>query len=69
MLVVCPPPQLVKGDGSLDLDQEFGLKWVDLEEFLSSRETFPSYSDGILICLIVCLLVYTFLLVMVRLGS
>jgi len=26
MLVVCPPLQLVKVDGSLDLNQEFGLK-------------------------------------------
>jgi len=53
MLAVCPPPQFVKVDGSLYLDQEFRLEWVDLEEFLSSRETFPNYSDGTLVCLIV----------------
>ena len=38
MLVVCSP-HLVKVDGSLDPDQDFELKWGDLEEFLSSRET------------------------------
>ena len=35
MLVVCPPPQLVKVDGSLELNQEFGLKWVDIGQVQS----------------------------------
>ena len=50
----------MKVDRSLELDQKFGLKWIDLEELLSSRETFLSYSDGILVYLLVCLIVYTF---------
>jgi len=37
---MCPPPQLGKVDRSLDLDQEFGLKWVDLEEFYSLERLF-----------------------------
>ena len=36
MFVVCPPPQLAKVDESFDLDQEFGMKLVDLEKLLSS---------------------------------
>jgi len=60
MLVVYHPSQLVKINRSLDLDQEFGLIWVDLEELLSSRATFPCYSDWILTCLLVYLMVYSF---------